>query len=57
MGISQVIAFALALIPLEVSDQIGGYRLYGIFAHFFYGIGWVLLGISLRQAQTTAVLE
>ena len=54
IGIFQVVAFALALIPLEVSDQIGGYRLYGIFAHFLTGIGWVVLGANLWTMQMPA---
>jgi hypothetical protein len=57
IGVFQVIAFALALIPLEVSDQMSGYRVYGVFAHFLPGIGWAMLGVSLRQAQTRAILE
>ena len=40
IGIFQVIAFGLALIPLEVVDQIDGYRIFGLFAHFVTGIGW-----------------
>ena len=55
IGIFQVVAFALALIPLEVSDQIGGYRLYGIFAHFLTGIGWVVLGANLWTMQRPVV--
>lgn len=47
IGILQGIAFALALIPLEVSDPFGGYRIYGIFAHFLTGIGWIVLGVGL----------
>lgn len=45
LGVFQLIAFGLALVPLGVSDQIGGYRLYGLFAHFATGIGWVMLGV------------
>jgi len=48
----QVMAFALALIPLEVSDQIGGYRIYGLFAHFLTGIGWVALGVSFGRRRS-----
>jgi hypothetical protein len=47
MGISLIVAFLLALIPNNVSDQAGGYRIFGIFSHLLPGIGWVLLGVSL----------
>jgi hypothetical protein len=57
IGIFQIIAFSLALIPLEVSDQIDGYRIYGIFAHLLPGIGWVLLGASLWKKQAVVIIE
>lgn len=57
IGIFQVVAFALALLPLEVSDSIGGYRTYGIFAHFLSGAGWVAFGVSYWQSQATIVIE
>ena len=47
IGIAQVFAFVLALIPLEVSDQIGGYRIYGLVAHLLTGLGWIALGVNL----------
>jgi hypothetical protein len=57
VGIFQIIAFALALIPLEVSDQIGGYRIYGLVAYLLTGLGWVAFGGSLWNAQSTASIE
>lgn len=57
IGIFQVIAFTLALIPLEVSDQIGGYRIFGLFAHFLTGIGWVALGVGFWKTQLTIVIK
>jgi hypothetical protein len=50
IGVFQLIAFALALIPLEVSDAIDGYRIYGIFAHLLSGLGWVVLGWTFWKA-------
>ena len=47
IGIFQATAFALALIPLAVSDPFGGYRVYGVFAHFLTGIGWIALGAGM----------
>lgn len=57
IGIFQVIAFALALIPLEVSDPFGGYRVYGVFAHFLTGIGWVVLGAGLWNRPAGVTIE
>jgi hypothetical protein len=52
IGTSQIIAFGLALIPLTLSDQIDGYRIYGIFAHLLPGIGWIMIGASLLKMRT-----
>jgi hypothetical protein len=51
IGVFQALAFALALMPQEISDQVGGYRIYGLFAHFLTGIGWAALGLSFWRAQ------
>ena len=52
IGIFQFLAFALALIPNEASDQVGGYRLYGLVAHVLTGLGWVAFGASLWRSQS-----
>jgi hypothetical protein len=57
IGIFQSIAFALALIPNEVSDQFLGYRIYGIFAHFLSGLGWAALGWTLRMKKSASPVE
>jgi hypothetical protein len=57
IGILQAIAFALAMIPLEVSDQIGGYRIYGLFAHFLTGIGWIALGVNFWKTPAAIISE
>ena len=57
IGTLLAIAFAWALVPLEVSDSIGGYRLYGLLAHFLPGIGWALLGVSFWTTKAPAALE
>lgn len=57
IGIFQVLAFALALIPLEVSDPFGGYRVYGIFAHFLTGIGWIVLGVGMWKRPAGVAIE
>jgi hypothetical protein len=51
LGVFQALAFALALMPHEISDQVGGYRIYGLFAHFLTGIGWAALGLSFWRTQ------
>lgn len=45
LGILLMMAFGWALIPLEVTDQVGGFRLYGLVANFATGIVWVMLGM------------
>jgi hypothetical protein len=57
IGVFQLIAFALALIPLELSDQFGGYRIYGIFAHFLIGLSWTALGWTFWKEKTTIPVE
>ncbi len=47
LGLLQITAIASAFVPREVSDGIGGYRLYGILAHIAFGVGWIMLGIWL----------
>jgi hypothetical protein len=50
------VAFAWALLPLDVSDRVGGYRIFGIMAHLLGGIGWAILGalIARGAAKETA---
>ena len=57
IGILLIGAFVVALIPLEVSDRIGGYRIYGAVAHLATGIGWVLAGVvALRASSARAAV-
>lgn len=49
LGILLGLAFPMFLIPLEIFDQIEGYRIYGILAHLFFGVGWVVLGFRLMK--------
>ena len=57
IGIFQIIAFALAMVPNEASDPIGGYRIYGLFAHFLPGILLVAPGESLWKTQVPIATE
>lgn len=43
----------LAVRP-HVLDQIDGYRLYGAVANVLFGVGWILLGLSLVIRRRTA---
>lgn len=51
LGILLLLALPMFLIPLDIFDQIEGYRIYGILAHLLFGAGWVLLGVSLMRWQ------
>ena len=57
IGVSQIIAFALAAMPLALSDRIGGYRLYGLVAHLLTGLGWVALGAGLWKTPSLTPAE
>jgi hypothetical protein len=54
LGILLIIAFGIALIPIETSDAVGGYRIYGVLAHLLPGIGWLVLGIRWSRADGSA---
>jgi hypothetical protein len=47
IGALDLVAFALVMGPLDTSDAIGGYRLYGLLAHVGTGLGWVAAGLAL----------
>jgi hypothetical protein len=47
IGVLELVAFAWALAPLALSDQVAGYRWYGLLAHVGTGLGWVALGLAL----------
>ncbi len=52
MGITQIFAFLWFLIVRpEVLDQINGYRIYGIVANVLFGLGWILLGVSILTSR------
>ncbi|WP_019482957.1 hypothetical protein [Arthrobacter sp. TB 23] len=50
IGLILLLAFMWALVPSEVTDPMGGYRIYGGLAHFGVGTGWVLFGISVLRS-------
>jgi hypothetical protein len=53
LGVLLAVAFAWALLPLDVSDRVGGYRLFGVMAHLLGGIGWAILGSLIARRATT----
>lgn len=56
VSIFELIAFALPLIPNELADQFGGYRIHGLFAHLLTGFGWIALDLSLTMQPASASL-
>ena len=48
IGVLQLTAFVLFIIPLDISDQFGGYRIAGFFAYFLTGATWIALGVKTR---------
>ena len=52
IGILLSVAFLMVVaIPLETSDSIQGYRLYGILSNVLFGLGWVVFCVSLARNQ------
>lgn len=52
LGVLLGVAFTWALIPLDVFDRVGGYRIYGAMAHLLAGLGWATVGaVILRRAD------
>jgi hypothetical protein len=49
LGLLLAVAFAWALVPLETSDSVGGYRIFGFMAHLLAGLGWALLGLVILR--------
>lgn len=49
LGVLLGVAFAVALVPQEIADPIGGYRIYGFLAHLLAGLGWALFGYLLAR--------
>lgn len=58
VGGAQIFAFlwALAVRP-DLIDRIDGYRIYGLVANVLFGLGWIVLGVSLVARAAGAVLE
>jgi hypothetical protein len=53
MGFTQLFAFFwFLLVRPDVLDQINGYRIYGVVANVLFGLGWILLGVSLLNSTT-----
>jgi len=47
MGILPLLAFLTALIPMDLSDRLNGYRGFGVLAYLLVGVGWIVFGASL----------
>lgn len=57
LGVLLAIAFAWALLPLGVSDRIGGYRIFGFMAHLLGGVGWAVVGYLIARHPTTEIVS
>ena len=52
MGILSFLALVwAAFLPLDVSDRLYGYRIYGFVVYVLVGAGWVVLGASLPRTS------
>ena len=52
MGGLLLLSFLWALLmPMDVSDQLGGYRIFGVMANLLFGAGWIVLGVSLWKTS------
>lgn len=50
-GMSVLLLFSFLwalLLPIDVSDRVNGYIVFGVTANLLFGLGWVVVGISLR---------
>ncbi len=47
-------AFIVALVPTDISDDLNGYRVFGVLAYFLVGIGWVVVGAILLGGPSRA---
>lgn len=52
MGTLLLLAFITALIPLDLSDRLNGYRVFGVLAYPLVGVGWIVFGASLARGAT-----
>ncbi|TAK11741.1 MAG: hypothetical protein EPO32_10760 [Anaerolineae bacterium] len=53
-GLCLLASMTLWLIPLDLFDQIEGYRIYGVLAHFIPGLVWAWLGLRFLQEKAAA---
>jgi len=44
------VVFVIA-VPMETSDRIDGYRLFGLAAHLAFGVGWIVFAAGLTGAR------
>ena len=56
MGVLSFLALVwAAFLPLDVSDRLFGYRVYGFAVYVLVGAGWVVLGWSLPRGSEGAL--
>jgi hypothetical protein len=52
VGVLLMIAFAWALASQDVSDSLGGYRIFGAMGYLGAGIGWAVFGVAASLGRT-----
>lgn len=58
IGVLLAVVFAyMLLIPMEVFDAIGGYRVQGIVEHVLVGLGWIAVGVGVLRGARAAQSE
>jgi hypothetical protein len=45
-------AFAMVVLPMDVSDTIGGFRIFGFVGYFLAGLGWALVGLGVASVAS-----
>jgi hypothetical protein len=57
IGVLLMLAYLVALVPVDVSDRYDGYRVFGLMAYAVVGVAWTIFGISLMVSARRAPRE
>jgi hypothetical protein len=57
IGTMLLLAFLVALVPIDVSDRYDGYRVFGLLAYAMVGVAWIVFGLSLTGSPSKAPRE
>jgi hypothetical protein len=57
IGALLLVAFVVALVPLEISDAVDGYRVFGVVGYLLPGVGWLAIGVAaVRRTARRSVI-